>query len=170
MNFGAFGLNQRRRGSVVMPPQVTQVSAVSTGTTLIPNDNTIPQITEGDQILTLTAQFSHRDSAALIEVNASFANDTGGGATSLALFQDGAANAIAAQQYRVPALNVMIGAALIHYIPRIGKAGPVVFTVRLGHSVASTTTFNGASGVGLFGGVLPSMIRVTEHLPQGLDL
>jgi hypothetical protein len=73
----------------------TETGAVATGTTVIPVDDTIPQITEGNQFMTLAITPTSVTHSLVIEVNVTFAASAGGTGT-VALFQDANANAIAA--------------------------------------------------------------------------
>ena len=75
----------------------TQTGAVNTGTTPLPYDDTIPQITEGDEYMTLAITPTSATNKLLIEVVCSISNtNTGAHETLLAaLFQDDTANAIA---------------------------------------------------------------------------
>ena len=71
------------------------IGTVLTGTTAMPNDNTIPQNDEGDEILTASITPSNTANKLLIE----FSTIAGGSSATWiagALFQDSTANAIAA--------------------------------------------------------------------------
>jgi hypothetical protein len=137
-----------------------QTGAVATGTTLIPSDDTIPQNTEGDEYMTLAITPKSATSKLKIDVVGLFANSAVGALTS-ALFQDSTANAIAAMQANVTAVNVRVIATFTHYMTS-GTTSSVTFKVRAGLNGAGTTTFNGTGGNRLLGGVMASSITITE--------
>jgi hypothetical protein len=137
-----------------------QTGAVATGTTLIPSDDTIPQNTEGDEYMTLAITPKSATSKLKIDVVGLFANSAVGALTS-ALFQDSTANAIAAMQANVTAVNVRVIATFTHYMTS-GTTSSGTFKVRAGLNGAGTTTFNGTGGNRLLGGVMASSITITE--------
>ena len=138
----------------------SQTSAVATGTTILPNDNTIPQITEGTQFLSLAITPTSATSKLLIqyEINAS---TTAGAAISSALFQDSTASAIAAGNF-TQATNWSVRYPLTYYMTS-GTTSSTTFTVRAGLETAGTICLNGnGAGVRYFGGVNYSSITITE--------
>src|SRR3982750_1359631 len=82
-------------GSVVQVKNV-QTGAVANGATLIPYDDTIPQITEGDEYMTLA--FTPLNAANKLRIDVVFACSPNLNSEELAvaLFQDSGANALAA--------------------------------------------------------------------------
>ncbi len=139
-----------------------QTGAVSTGTTTIPFDDTIPQNTEGDEYLSLTITPSSSANKLKIEVVIVLANTANGNKMTAALFQDSNANAIAAASHMQPiAPNKPVTIAFAYYMTA-GTTSATTFKVRAGGEDAGTTTFNGISGGRIFGGVMASSITVTE--------
>lgn len=138
----------------------TQTGAVATGTTTIPYDDTIPQNTEGDQYMTLTITPTSASNKLLIQV-VWIGTSTGAQRMTAALFQDSAANALAASVI----VNDNAGFEIInnfsHYMTS-GTTSATTFKVRVGGNAAGTTTFNGTGGVRSFGGVMASSITITE--------
>ncbi len=150
----------RLPAGTVLQVKNLQTGAVATGTTIIPNDNTIPQITEGTQFLSLAITPTSATSKLLIqcEINAS---TTVGSAISIALFQDSTASAIAAGNF-TQATNWSVRFPLT-YSMTSGTTSSTTFTVRAGLEAAGTICLNGnASGVRYFGGVNYSSITITE--------
>jgi hypothetical protein len=141
----------------------SQSGTVATGTTLLPFDNTIPQITEGDQYLSLaitpTNASSTLEIAVTIIVASSVVNNMGA-----ALFQDATANALAAAGSLIATAG---GNTCINftYIMTAGTTSATTFRVRAGGNLAGTTTFNGGAGVQIYGGVMASRITIKEYLP-----
>jgi hypothetical protein len=81
--------------------------------------------------------------------------------TTIALFQDTTANALAAQMGYSAVGGTVENIKLTHYMTA-GTTSSTTFKVRAGLSGAGTLTFNGRSAVRLFGGVMASSITITE--------
>lgn len=146
-------------GSVVKVAN-TQTGAMATGTTTIPWDDTIPQITEGTEFMTLAFTPANATNILQIEVvincNASAVNYIIG-----ALFQDATTNALAvAAVYQEGASRAM----QIKFTHRMvaGTTSATTFRVRAGTGGAATLTFNGEVGARRLGGVMASSITITE--------
>ncbi len=155
-------------GTVFAPgAQIQMVSvetgAVATGTTVIPFDDTVPQITEGDQYMTLAITPKSATSKLIIEVvwNGSHSVVT---TTSVALFQDATANALAAVG-QVPSAGGNLMATSLRHIMTSGTTSATTFRVRAGGNTAGTLTFNGATGARIYGGVMASSIVIREVAP-----
>lgn len=140
----------------------TQSGALATGTTIIPADDTIPQITEGDEYMTRTVTPTSAGSTLVIDVvffgSHSFA---GTSLMTAALFQDSTANALACGMGIVPSANGQVGIKFTH-TRTAGTTSPITFRVRAGSNGAGTTTFNGSAGGRYYGGAMSSSITVTE--------
>ncbi len=148
-----------------LPGRVVQVvnvmsGAVATGTTIIPYDDTIPQITEGNEYMTLA--ITPRSATSRLRIDVVF---HGGASVSarlaVALFQDATANALAAVEIFIDATSGGATIPLTHFMTA-GTTSATTFRVRAGMNVAGTTTFNGAAGTRLYGGVSASSITITE--------
>jgi len=136
--------------------------AVSSGTGLIPTDDTIPQNTEGDEYMTLAITPTNTANALRIEVVVNASNSVVSNTITVALFQDSTADAIAACITNIPAAaNQRVCIPLTHYMTA-GTASATTFKIRAGASGASTTTFNGASATRELGGIMASSITITE--------
>lgn len=135
-------------------------SAVSTGTTTTPNDDTIPQITEGFEVMTAAVTPKSATSKLKIEVVVNFATSVAGHVTA-ALFKDATANALAAAPVYVPTSNASLQAVFTHYMTA-GSISAATFRVRIGCSNAGTVTFNGQAAARGMGGVMASSVTITE--------
>ena len=136
-------------------------SAVATGTTLIPFDDTIPQITEGTQFLTATITPKATTNRLLI-TSIVFCSYSVAEQIMIALFQDATANALAANAiYQATATGVII-LSLQHEMAA-GTTSATTFRIRLGGNSAGTVTVNGQSGARRFGGVASSRLTITEY-------
>jgi len=135
--------------------------AVATGTTVIPLDDTIPQITEGDQYMTLAITPTSITSTLEITVSVIVSNSAGNFWTT-ALFRDAVANALAvATEYGSTATGSICNTFSYVFVP--ASLSAITFRVRIGSNLAGTTTFNGRSGTRDFGGTLASSITIKEY-------
>ena len=145
----------------VLQVQNSSTSSVITGTTTIPLDDTIPQNTEGFQILSVSITPKSASNKLKISINTFLMNSNASSTTNqLALFQDSTANAIAATCH-ANGSAFMTQLNLIHYMTA-GTTSSTTFNVRVGNNAAGTTTVNGASGARYYGGVGMSSITVEE--------
>lgn len=137
----------------------SQTGTMATGTTQIPNDNTIPQSSEGTQFMSLaiTPKLSTNKLKITVVVNASYSVSAVG---CVALFQDSTANALAAATASIVSSNTQ-NITLIHYMTA-GTVSETTFKVRAGAGSAGTFTFNGIGGVQQYGGVMASSITIEE--------
>ena len=157
----------KQDGSSVYAGKVVQVvnsqdGAVATGTTVMVIDDSIPQITEGDEYLTLAITPKSATSKLKIEVTLMLSHSTAETSMMTALFQDATANALAVgNQYQFGTADVMVTTSFVHYMTS-GTTSATTFRVRAGGEDAGTTTLNGVAAGRLFGGVAASSITITE--------
>lgn len=151
------------RASKIIQTVATGVSAVATGTTTLPVDDTIPQNTEGDQYMTQAITPKSAGSLLRIEVIANIQNNTSS-LGAVAIFIDSVADALAVTALSVAGTGYSDAYVLDHTYQNTSIAAKT-FKVRGGYIAAGTTTFNGSGGLRKFGGVYNSVIRVTELRP-----
>lgn len=154
-----FVISQLPSGSTIQIVN-TQTGASSSGTTLIPSDDTIPQNTEGDQYMSLDITPTNAANILYIDIVAIFSNSVIGTVVTTALFQDSTANALAAAQDTC-AQDYTFTVNFRHKMTA-GTTSAATFKVRMGGDQVSTTTFNGKNGSRRLGGVLASSITITE--------
>lgn len=154
--------------SIYAPPPVgsvvqvvsTNFGAVATGTTLIPFDDTIPQITEGVEYM--TQAITPKSTTNILQITTvAMLNSTTTDFLTAALFQDSTANALAANSNWIP----IAGGALIMVLTHTMTAGTVsstTFRLRAGTNSAATVTFNGQNSARRFGGITVSNISIIE--------
>lgn len=142
----------------------SRTAASSTTSTAIPYDDTIPQITEGSEFMTVAITPSSAANVLRVFAQGSFAASVSTDRQTMALFQDAAANALAAVALaRQPAPDTEnIGA--IDWTLLAGLTTSTTFRIRAGSSTGATTTltFNGSGGTRKFGGVMNSYLRAQE--------
>ena len=139
-----------------------QTFAMDTGTVIIPNDNSIPQKTEGDEYMSLAFTPVASDSTLYVEVCIHLAHSTTTNDMISALFIDDASNAVAVSVQRNGTQNDCPHSLNFLYTMTSGTTNALTFKVRAGAGGAGTTTFNGRNAGALFGGVLGSTIKITE--------
>lgn len=139
----------------------TATSAVATGTTTIPADDTIPQNTEGDEYMTLAITPKSATNILVIQAITHTAN-TAAVAHIVALFQDSTANALAAIEQYQGQTSGSVNMKLTHRMVA-GTTSATTFKIRIGGSGAGTTSFNGVSGTRRFGAITKSSIVITEY-------
>lgn len=152
----------KARGGVAQI-QTFQTGALATGTTAIPQDDTIPQITEGDQYM--SQAITPINAGSMLEITVTLVGTAGAGnSATVALFQDATANALKAVSVGIAA-NVTPAIVVFTHYMTAGTTSPTTFRVRAGCVGPNTFTFNGASSARLMGGVMASSITIKEYLP-----
>ena len=133
-------------------------------TSTFPIDDTIPQNTEGAQILTCAITPIFSTSKLIIDVVMNVANDVASDISIIALFQDTTANALRASWSRTVATNNPVSAMVIKHYMTSGTTSATTFKVRGGGLTGNAATFqiNGGSGTRYLGGSLISSITITE--------
>lgn len=142
----------------------TQTASSATGTTILPFDNTIPQITEGTEFMTLAVTPTNASSTLKIDVVCHLVSGTVNQWSSVALYQDSTANALNAGAGFNPTAGGGVPIVITHYMTA-GTTSATTFRIRGGPNAAATVTFNGNAGAGIFGGVYFSSITITEYGP-----
>lgn len=136
---------------------------VATGTTTIPDDDSRPEITEGDEYLSLVHTPLDASNILLVQVVVHSSSSVGG-LHSVALFKDGGTFAIASAGFHIVNSNFFWTHPLSHSLVA-GTTSAITFTVRIGNSGAGTTTLNGRGSGRKHGGVLLSSIKISEFRP-----
>lgn len=141
----------------------TQTGAVATGTTTIPDDDTIPQNTEGDQYMSLSITPKNANNILEIKVTGFWHNSSGNAFYLIAaLFQDTTVNALAAAGYILNSPNANNQVTFTHTMTA-GTTSATTFKLRAGGTQPGTTTLNGIGGARRFGGTMASSMVITEY-------
>ena len=138
-----------------------QNGAGATGTTIMPDDDTIPQITEGDEYMTLAITPTNSSNKLLIEVvlNGDAISDK---TMIVALFQGTTANALACGNNSRDGASIDVHQVTFSHFMTAGTTSATTFRVRMGGAGSGTADFNGLSGTRKMGGVMASSITITE--------
>ncbi len=154
----------RTRPTKVLQEVSVDTGANASGTTVIPYDDTIPQITEGDQYMSLAITPKSATSYLLVAVNAQFSIATAITASMIgAIFRDAGANAVGVGTHAPGTVNIMSQLTVSAKVAS-GSTAATTFTFRAGNSAGNSMRFNGNASR-LFGGVSSSSIRILEIEP-----
>lgn len=155
----------------VITREIAQIQYLETGTfasgsTAIPVDDTIPQITEGDQYMSVA--ITPTNASSTIEIEVVFfgsENSNTSDQMTVALFKDSGANAIAAGSEPQTHTNGMPGQVVFRHRRSAGSTSAQTYTVRAGLNNAAQLNFNGGFGGAKLGGVFASSLKITEYTP-----
>ena len=128
----------------------------------IPADDTKPQNTEGQEVLTATITPTNANNILVIHFS-TWAGSVGGvGVLAGALFQDATSDAIAANVGSL--LNPSsAGTLTLNHIMTAGTTSATTFKVRVGGLASpGAMTINGYSSGGYFGGVSSTILEIWE--------
>jgi hypothetical protein len=139
----------------------TETGAVNTGSTLIPYDDTIPQITEGNEYMTCPITPGRSPNILRITCGGYYGTSVASNVMVSCLFQDANTDALAV------GMNYALTAGGPYYVgfqhaQVAGSVSATTFRNRAGGVSAGTLTFNGASAARKFGGTLASFLQVEE--------
>ena len=136
-------------------------SAYATGTTRIPSDDTIPQITEGTQFLQLAITPTSTTSLLEISVILNVRSGSEVVVVSTALFKNADANALQSNRLYT-ATNFAISPMVLTHRIVAGSTAEQIFRVRAGPNTTGSVAINGDNNR-IFGGVLLSSITIKEY-------
>jgi hypothetical protein len=127
----------------------------------IPNDNTIPQNTEGLELMTRTITPKSATSILRIDICVVSSSNADTTFNTIALFQDATAGALAAAVVVCATAELPVITNFTYFMTS-GTTSETTFKVRGGNSGANKFTINGNSTTTFLGGIVPSSIRITE--------
>jgi hypothetical protein len=137
-----------------------QTGLSANGSVAIPQDNTIPQITEGFQFLSQAFTPTDALNTLLIDVCITLTCNAANTAC-IALFQNGVNNALACVAQGIASTNAL-NPVLFRHKMVAGTTSSITFSVRAGTADSSTLHMNGLVAGQLYGGVFASSITITE--------
>ncbi|MGV8954787.1 MAG: hypothetical protein ACOH2M_27060 [Cypionkella sp.] len=128
----------------------------------IPYDDTIPQSTEGVEILTVSLAASSPTARVRIRFDGGVVNNTNDNVITAALFMDSESGARRAVPVGVPAAGITAPAALIYEFSP-GDTASHTYKIRMG-TPNTTPTFrlNGSGGTRIYGGVAAATLTAEE--------
>lgn len=137
-------------------------TAVQTTSTQIPFDDTVPQITEGKEVITQAITPTSATNYLIIDVIVVCGASLASRDVTVALFQDSTANALAATGIAAPNSSGIMTIPL-RYTMAAGTTSSTTFRVRVGQGAVGTLTFNGQNSARIYGGVCASSIFIREY-------
>jgi hypothetical protein len=159
--FGTITFNSMPTGGVVQVAISTPYTTYSTSTTVLPGDDTIPQSSEGAQIVTVSITPKATTHKLLIEFQ--FMGQVSGDDAVWAIFQDSTASAIAAGYLNRSAVsNAFAATTWGGHTMTAGTTSSTTFKLRVGPASGGTVAANGGTSGRDFGGVSSCWIKVTE--------
>jgi hypothetical protein len=153
-------------GGVLVQHVYNIVTAVATSSTQMPYDDTIPQNTEGIELITQAITPTNASNILIITIVADVRTNNATEIATMALFQDSTAGALSAMLgcYAGGLANQGVSRTWIHYMVA-GTTSSTTFKFRAGSSGANTLTFNGQVGNRRLGGVNGSAMSIMEVEP-----
>lgn len=131
---------------------------------ILPQDDTIPQNTEGDQVLSINITPTHAGSRIYIKAVLNVGGAVGLVVTA-SIFRAGFTNASNSSSVLINATTTM-EQVVVEASYQIGIVTPQTFTVRCGSSTATDAKLNGDNTTRQFGGSSVSRVDIFEILPQ----
>lgn len=152
-----FGPGIKKPGDIVQTVRNSS-GTLQTGSTVMPQDNTVPQNTEGDQYFSQSIAPSASANILRVKTQLMTACSVANIITS-ALFRDSGSSALTASSsggpVGIPSPNI------IDYSVIANAASTTTFAVRAG-AASCTVTLNGTGGSQLYGGVYNSFMEIQE--------
>jgi hypothetical protein len=145
-------------GQVVQRTHLPLTSVVAVAAD-IPIDDTVPQNTEGTQVLSHAHTPLAVGNKLLVRVNLTLTTGGGSPTVAAALFRSGSASAIAATLVDGPAQTSVTFEAEYTVVTNLN---PITFTVRVGHGGGTCVVNGDASSNRFFGAITKSSITVEE--------
>lgn len=136
-------------------------SAALTGTGIIPLDDTIPQITEGDEYFSVTITPRDTNNTLVFEAHLIFSHTVSSPVIVVALFQDSTVDCLACSRRQEGFADMRSNMYFSHQ-RTAGTESSTTFTLRAAGHSAGTLTLNGFRGARNYGGRCFSWFRVTE--------
>lgn len=142
-------------GQIVQVVEATPLTTWTNSSSVIPNDDTIPQNSEGVELITVTV--TPKSTTNRLKIHAHISYHTGVPDLVLTLFQDSIANALA-----VTKSSQIQGGVNLHHEMQAGTTSPITFKIRYGPDAAGSVYVNGGTAARLYGGILAVRLRVEE--------
>ena len=144
--------------SMVAAPVYIFTATNPSGTVAIPIDNTVPQITEGNQLFSQI--FAANNSTHRIRLRCTGTLGAGGAESgAVSLFIDGATNAVRSQFIRMPdALPIPFNLEWEGVL----ATGSHTFSIRIGNNSGGSAIINGAAGLPYGGGTNGASLSIEE--------
>lgn len=155
------GSRELQAGSIVDESYAELVTYGSLGTATIPQDDTLPQITEGNQVMTLAHAAKNDNNILLINYQFMGSHSAAGAWMILPLFIQGENDALSVAVERFnTAGQLHTHQGFLRYSP--GNTTSNTYEMRIGSNGAGTVYRNGSASARLLGGVSKCFIHILE--------
>jgi len=143
----------------------TTSSAVASGSTTMPNDDTIPTSSEGNALTAIDTAITPTNTGnnLLVQVNLPLLEITSANHICVALFRDSGSAAIAAATNYTAGSTAGQSITINHFITGSLGTSETTFKVRFGAAASMVSTVNGYNGSRIFGGVSQASITISEY-------
>lgn len=159
----AVGLYVAGHGTIAQVVRDTEPAYMALAT-ILPHDNSVPQITEGDEVLAVAITPVNAGSTLRIRATLNIGGATGA-QVGAALFVDSVAGALNAVSTSINTSGTMQLLSLEHTVTA-GSTSSRTYRIRAGSDTATDATLNGDITTRIYGGVAVSRMEVEEILPQ----
>lgn len=150
-------------GGVIIDRAYAEYTTNANLTTVIPVDDTVPQNTEGTQVLSVSLTPKSTTSRIRLRFQGFFTVDTNGASCTAAVFSSASSSALRASVTSAPQIGYPSPVLLEHeYVP--GTTSALTFSVRVGPQ-SGTLRLNGGTAARMFGGVAGATLIVEEIAP-----
>lgn len=139
----------------------SETASVITTTTTVPNDDTIPQNTEGVEVLTRAITPNHASNKLRFFAVVVYDAPTSGSVEALSLFQDTTADALVTVSSNVGTATGN-GIMVLIWEMASGTTSSTTFKLRIGSNDTNTLTVNGENSSRKYGGVMKSILMIDE--------
>jgi hypothetical protein len=156
-----YGLGMPLPGQAVQSG-FAQTGAASSDATIMPLDDSIPQNTEGFQVMTQAITPTSAANVLDIFSNISAATNVGSNVVIIALFKDSVASALAAAYQHVGSSVPNRMTLPIAHRMLAGATTAMTFKTRIGGHAGNTILNGSTTGTREFGGVMSSFLKVEE--------
>lgn len=154
--------NTINTGNLYIQLVTASTIATTATTTSFPNDNSIPQITEGEEIITATITPVSASSTLVIRYTCE-ASVTTQNLMQMGLFQDTTADALAALGIRYGAPVAKMGE--LTHVMTSGTTSSTTFRIRMGNVSSAENQINvNSAGTRYMGGVSYAWLTIEEYL------
>ena len=151
-------------GGKVQQIVFNDVHTEASGTGTFATDDSIPQISEGNQVLTIAITPTSATSKLKIDIVVNIVSSASNSALVVALFQDSTANALACQMmYATSGSDYNIALPLSHTMTS-GTTSETTFYVRVG-GPSGTTYLNKKVSASVYNDTLCSSLSIMEYTP-----
>lgn len=164
LSFAAIASTDLPAGAQVQRVAASYATRTNVGAT-IPNDDTIPQSSEGTEILTVAISPKTTTNVLRVTFIGQFEQDAASRFNFIALFRDSTADALSAVvSFQFPGIAQGLGqGVLVHeFVP--GSTSSTTLKIRVGNQDAQAMYLNGDSGARKFGGVSKAWLVIDEFV------